>query len=88
MTDGCLNLSSDVAMHRARQFLREMAQPAPDSANVSLDAEQLRRHANYVSFESRSHVGMQAHPMQTVGVEPQPTGAEPPVEEEPMDIAV
>ena len=43
-----MNLSTDVAMHRARQFLREMAQPAPGSG-VSLSLEQLQRNASYVA---------------------------------------
>merc|ERR1712083_17323 len=51
MTEGCLNLSTDMAMHRARQFLREMAQPVPASLNVSLSLEQLERNPCYVSCE-------------------------------------
>jgi len=34
ITDGSLNLSSDLAMHRARQFLRKMAQPATTARSV------------------------------------------------------
>ena len=49
MTEPLSNLSTDVAMHAARQFLREMAQPAPAHKNVSLAEAELVRHTSYVS---------------------------------------
>ena len=49
MSDGCLNLSSDVAMHHARRFLREMAQKPAQSADVSLSRADLERSAAYAT---------------------------------------
>ena len=49
MSDGLRNLSTDVAMASARQFLREMAQPAPGHRTVSLSEAELQRHHTYVS---------------------------------------
>ena len=49
MTDSLSNLSADVAMVSARQFLREMAQPNPAHRNVSLSELELQKSSIYVS---------------------------------------
>ena len=56
MTDALSNLSTDVAMTSARQFLREMAQPAPAHKNVSLSETELQRHSGYVSRVSTAGI--------------------------------
>lgn len=56
MSDALSNLSTDVAMASARQFLREMAQPAPQHKNVSLTESELTRHPIYVSRVSTAGI--------------------------------
>ena len=52
MSDSTSNLSTDVAMASARQFLREMAQPAPAHKSVALSNTDLQRQPFYVSHQS------------------------------------
>ena len=54
MTDRLSNLSTDLAMASAREFLREMAQPVDASRNVSLSEEQLQRSAGYIAKPAAS----------------------------------
>ena len=50
MSEGCLNLSTDMAVHKAKLFLREMAQPEPagSSAGGAMTFEELVVNASYV----------------------------------------
>ena len=52
MSDQTSNLSTDVAMASARQFLREMAQPAPAHKDVALGDGELQKQPFYVSHQS------------------------------------
>jgi DNA excision repair protein ERCC-2 len=63
MTDSLSNLSTDVAMRAARQFLREMAQPAPAHKTVSLSETDLQRHSGYVSRVSVAGIDQRELPM-------------------------
>ena len=62
MADNALNLSTDVAMHRARHFLREMAQPESIDSTVSLSLDELRKDACYV--EHAATAANAHHPLQ------------------------
>jgi hypothetical protein len=67
ITDASLNLSSDLAMHRARAFLREMAQPTTAADTVALDLTQLTRHPSYVSTAPAvGSAAITSHPLQAV----------------------
>ena len=61
MTDGLSNLSTDVAMASARQFLREMAQPAP-LENVSLSESQLLASGIYAARHSTAGIDRRLEP--------------------------
>lgn len=63
MSDGCLNLSTDTAMHKARLFLREMAQPEPPSSLVSMGIDELQRHPSYVQRAPTAPI-FSSHPLQ------------------------
>ena len=85
MSDSCLNLSTEMALDAARKFMRDMAQPATESMNVSLSLEQLQHNTCYVSRPSAS--GIMMHPMQpsttTNGARPHadaPTGGPVPMD--------
>ena len=87
MQDNTLNLSTEMALHEARAFLREMAQPT-EVNNVSLDLGDLERHACYVAHTAQ--VGITQHPMQggggaTLGPGDIPGAAQPEPEAVPMD---
>ena len=60
MTDPLSNLSTDNAMHAARQFLREMAQPYKGKG-VSL-MKKSSRHSCYVSRVSEMGIDMRELP--------------------------
>jgi DNA excision repair protein ERCC-2 len=62
MTDALSNLSTDVAMASARQFLREMAQPAPAHRNVSLSEAELFRSSVYVERVSTAGIDVRQDP--------------------------
>ena len=48
-SEGCLNLSTDLAVHKAKLFLREMAQPEPgSSAGGAMTFEELVANGSYV----------------------------------------
>jgi len=88
LRDGVLNLSSEAALHEARQFLREMAQP-DNGPPVALSLDDLQRHSCYVA--KAAHGGITQHPMQggggpTLGMGDQPGGA-PEAESVPMDTS-
>ena len=54
-------------MHRARAFLREMAQPATAADTVALDFNQLTKHSSYVATAaSSSTAAITSHPLQAV----------------------
>ena len=63
MTEGCLNLSTDIAVHRARLFLREMAQPEPATSNGSWTFEQLVANPAYVQRAPTAPI-FASHPLQ------------------------
>ena len=83
MGDGCLNLSTELALHRAKAFLREMAQPAAPSQNVSLDRDELGRSAGYVARVATAAIA--AHPLQATETLHGAVSAEPPPAAQPMD---
>jgi len=83
MTDALSNLSTDVAMASARQFLREMAQPALKSKDVSLSEAQLVADRAYVDHISTAGIDMRQDPAQRGKSMAAPT-AEPAMV--PMDI--
>jgi len=64
ITDASLNLSSDLAMHKARAFLREMAQPTNPNDTVALDHAQLTRHPSYVA-SAAGPAAITSHPLQS-----------------------
>ena len=61
MTEQNLNLSSDVAMAKARTFLREMAQPS-DARSVSLSLEQLEASNAYVARGAMAGLALRGAP--------------------------
>ncbi|KAL1504663.1 hypothetical protein AB1Y20_008443 [Prymnesium parvum] len=63
MSERLLNLSVEGALHEARQFLREMAQPS-ETSQVSLSLQELERQSCYVAHASQA--GITQHPMQVV----------------------
>ena len=71
MTDPLSNLSTDNAMHAARQFLREMAQPYKGKG-VSLDEKELARHSCYVSRVSEMGIDMRELPREPLPQLPAP----------------
>ncbi|KAL3897883.1 MAG: hypothetical protein SGPRY_012958, partial [Prymnesium sp.] len=93
MRDSFLNLSTEAALHEARQvaphqicpavtrvqFLREMAQPS-ESSQVSLSMDELERHSCYVARVA--HTGISQHPMQEATFE---SGLSDPTGETHMD---
>ncbi len=71
MTDATSNLSVDVAIASARQFLREMAQPVPAGRNVSMSEAELQRHPSYVSRVSIAGIDQrELPPALTAGAAP------------------
>ena len=62
MTDSLSNLSTDVAMQSARQFLREMAQPVSAMKQVALNEGELGRAAFYVARVSQAGIDERALP--------------------------
>jgi hypothetical protein len=63
MTESCLNLSTDMAVHRARLFLREMAQPEPASSAGSMSFEELVANPSYVQRAPTAPI-FSSHPLQ------------------------
>ena len=68
MVENALNLSTDIAMHRARRFLRDMAQPEPQNSTVSLSLDELRLDACYVERTLTAAIAPQ--PLQKTDVPP------------------
>ena len=66
MSEGCLNLSTDMAVHKAKLFLREMAQPEPagSSAGGAMTFEELVVNASYVQRAPTAPI-FASHPLQT-----------------------
>ena len=94
MSDGLSNLSTDVAMASARQFLREMAQPSDGRKHVSLSEADLQKSSIYVSRVATAgidqrEVGAPLAVNAAVNQGPQPQGGspvEPTGGEGPMEI--
>ena len=85
MTDGLSNLSTDVAMASARQFLREMAQPNKHLKNVSMNEPELQKSSVYCSRVSVA--GIDQRPLAPAPPADQPTGGAPPAGgAQPMEI--
>ena len=75
--------NQQLALHRAKAFLREMAQPAAPSQNVSLDRDELGRSAGYVARVATAAIA--AHPLQATETLHGAVSAEPPPAAQPMD---
>ena len=64
MSEGCLNLSTDLAVHKAKLFLREMAQPEPgSSAGGAMTFEELVVNGSYVQRAPTAPI-FASHPLQ------------------------
>jgi DNA excision repair protein ERCC-2 len=66
MSEGCLNLSTDMAVHKAKLFLREMAQPEPagSSAGGAMTFDELVANPSYVQRAPTAPI-FASHPLQT-----------------------
>jgi len=86
MSDSLCNMSTDVAMASARQFLREMAQPALGHKNVSLSEHELFRSSGYVERISIAGIDQRQDPAVAAPALPS-SGALVALAETAMDIS-
>ena len=97
MTETLSNLSTDLAMACARQFLREMAQPVTNRRNVSLSEQELMCSHGYVDHKSLDGIDQRLAslnpelptalplPGSMLEISAKPAGVAPSVETEPME---